>query len=154
MTKYYQRNMYSLEHAHKDMLEVREHCGYADPTAAVAFAIIVKRLTQGVSAEDFARRPQLMAFVFTGLFELRDWVFNSAYEPSADGARTVFRAFDSDLRYRLMECNGDNNYGEPKDIDGRCLWALFFDDFIPVVEGIVRCGDAKTDLSFLRAHQA
>lgn len=141
---------YDLDCAKDDMLSVREHCGHGDPTAAVAFVRIVKRLTQGMSVDDFASSPELMAFVFTGIYSLRDWVFNTHYNPRDRESDELFRSFETSLRARLMQCNGGESYVIPENLDGHALWEYFAQELIPVVDAITKCGDAKTDLSFLR----
>ena len=141
---------YSLHDAQRDMLAVEQNCGYSDPTAAVAFARIVKQLTQNMSEDDFSSQPQLMAFVFEGLFSLRDWVFNTGYRPSAKEACETYCRFEPCLRLRLRQCNGQDSYVYPQDVDGQRLWHFFYDEFLPVAEAVRSCGDATTDLSFLR----
>jgi hypothetical protein len=144
---------YGLDQAGEDMKALRTHCGHGDPTAAVAFARIVERLTQGMSAREFASRPEVLAFVFTGLSALRDWVFNTTYSPSAPDASNAFGHFCCTLRSRLMECNGSDSCSHPEEVDGFDLWRLFNEEFVPVVRSISKSGDAETNLCFLHASQ-
>lgn len=137
---------YTINDAQQDMDIVREGCGYADPTAAAAFADITTLLIRNMSANDFEKQPHIMEFVFTGLFRLRDWVFNTRYEPSQERAAKTFRGLDGGLRSRLMDCNGVRSYLDPENVDGQCLWSLFHDEFLPVVEAIRSCGDDATEL--------
>ncbi|MBP7830678.1 MAG: hypothetical protein KA248_12250 [Kiritimatiellae bacterium] len=140
---------YSCDDAATDMEAVRKCCGYGDPSAAVAFAEIVDRLVADLAPSEFARQPQVVAFVFTGLFSLRDWVFNSHYRPSTDKARKVFRSFDGELRLRLSQCNAGGSYSEPDNVDPFALWDFYHNEFLPVVAALRSTGDAKTSLDFL-----
>lgn len=140
---------YTCEDAEIDFAATQKHCGYGDPTAAVAFAQIVNRLLAGLTPSDFASRPQAAAFIFTGLSLLRGSVFSSSYHPSTERARTVVRPFGLDLRGRLLECNGYGGVSCPDNVDPQALWVLFHEEFLPVVAAVQAAGDAKTDLSFL-----
>jgi hypothetical protein len=140
---------YTSKDAEMDLAAVRKHCGLSDPSAAVAFAQIANRLLEGLSPSDFAVRESVMVFVFTGLYRLRDWVFNTCYNPSAEDARIIFRHFDLGLRLELSECNEYGSLTCPKNIDPQALWDLFHNKFLPVVAAIQAAGDAETDLDFL-----
>ena len=140
---------YTCEDAEIDLAAVRKHCGYGDPTAAIAFSQIGNRLLVGMTPSDFVVRPQVAAFIFAGLSSLREWVFSSSYRPGTEVARAVFRPFDLDLKRRLHECNGYGGVSCPAKVDPQALWGLFHDEFLPVVAAVQAAGDAKTDLSFL-----
>lgn len=138
---------YSLDDARRDMEIVRERCGYADPTAAVAFADIATRLMRDMSIDDFEKQVPLVEFIFTEIFCLRDWVFDTSYVPSEKTAHDIFQSFESGLRAYLMKCNGIDKYFPPKNVDGKCVWRLFHNEFLPVIDAIRSSKDAVNDLN-------
>jgi hypothetical protein len=140
-----------LEAAHERFHDLRQ----PDPTLAVAFAEIVNRLLAGLSPSDFADQPQIVAFVFKGLFSLREPVFNSGCIPRTEPARTLVSRFRNRLRARLMECNagGTGGYCVPDNVNPLALWDYYHKEFLPVVAALRSTGDAKSDLSFLLTRQ-
>jgi hypothetical protein len=143
------RRRLSCEQAEVAMAAVREHCGHGDPSAAIAFAEISNRLMAAMVPSDFTAQPRVVAFVFTGLYSLRDWVFNTGYRPSMATAQSIFGDFSAGLRLRLLQCNGSDSYSRPDNVNALALWDFYHHEFLPVVAALRFTGDAKTDLGFL-----